>query len=65
MLLLFQVICGSQLDLILCFDPSDIFSLGFGPFRWVCSSGDSNDLAMTDEIATTVLEDFINAGGML
>ncbi|XP_787439.3 urocanate hydratase [Strongylocentrotus purpuratus] len=40
----------------------DIFSLGFGPFRWVCSSGDSNDLAMTDEIAANVLEDFINAG---
>ena len=22
----------------------DIFSLGFGPFRWVCTSGNSNDL---------------------
>ncbi|XP_054751082.2 urocanate hydratase-like [Lytechinus pictus] len=40
----------------------DIFSLGFGPFRWVCSSGDSNDLTMTDEIAANVLEDFINRG---
>jgi urocanate hydratase len=29
----------------------DIFSLGFGPFRWVCTSGDSEDLDKTDEIA--------------
>uniref|UniRef100_A0A8C9SC24 Urocanate hydratase n=1 Tax=Scleropages formosus TaxID=113540 RepID=A0A8C9SC24_SCLFO len=35
----------------------DIFSLGFGPFRWVCTSGDPHDLAETDDIATTVLED--------
>ncbi|XP_068109174.1 urocanate hydratase [Hyperolius riggenbachi] len=35
----------------------DIFSLGFGPFRWVCTSGDPTDLATTDEIASTVLED--------
>nr|XP_023661226.1 urocanate hydratase [Paramormyrops kingsleyae] len=34
----------------------DIFSLGFGPFRWVCTSGDPHDLAVTDEIATAVLE---------
>ncbi|XP_023661226.2 urocanate hydratase [Paramormyrops kingsleyae] len=34
----------------------DIFSLGFGPFRWVCTSGDPHDLAGTDEIATAVLE---------
>ncbi|XP_038069650.1 urocanate hydratase-like [Patiria miniata] len=40
----------------------DIFSLGFGPFRWVCTSGDPNDLATTDDIATTVLEDFIKQG---
>ncbi|XP_022100441.1 urocanate hydratase-like isoform X1 [Acanthaster planci] len=40
----------------------DIFSLGFGPFRWVCTSSDPNDLATTDEIATTVLEDFIRQG---
>ncbi|XP_071806511.1 urocanate hydratase-like [Asterias amurensis] len=40
----------------------DIFSLGFGPFRWVCTSADPNDLATTDDIATTVLEDFINQG---
>ncbi|MGH0177672.1 UNVERIFIED_CONTAM: hypothetical protein FKN15_074251, partial [Acipenser sinensis] len=35
----------------------DIFSLGFGPFRWVCTSGDPEDLAATDVIASTVLED--------
>uniref|UniRef100_A0A671VYT0 Urocanate hydratase n=1 Tax=Sparus aurata TaxID=8175 RepID=A0A671VYT0_SPAAU len=34
----------------------DIFSLGFGPFRWVCTSGDPQDLAVTDDIAATVLE---------
>jgi len=26
----------------------DIFSLGFGPFRWVCTSGDPDDLKRTD-----------------
>lgn len=36
---------------------SDIFSLGFGPFRWVCTSGNPADLAQTDDIATTVLEE--------
>ncbi|XP_066285375.1 urocanate hydratase-like [Branchiostoma lanceolatum] len=40
----------------------DIFSLGFGPFRWVCTSANPNDLATTDEIATSVLEDIINKG---
>jgi len=32
------------------------FDYGFGPFRWVCSSGDEADLAKTDIIATQVLE---------
>mmetsp|Transcript_67320 Transcript_67320/g.158796 ORF Transcript_67320/g.158796 Transcript_67320/m.158796 type:complete len:310 (+) Transcript_67320:1378-2307(+) len=32
----------------------DIFSLGFGPFRWVCSSGLEEDLATTDRIASEV-----------
>ncbi|KAG7283227.1 hypothetical protein CRUP_004969 [Coryphaenoides rupestris] len=35
----------------------DIFSLGFGPFRWVCTSGDPKDLEVTDDIAATILED--------
>merc|ERR1712070_644599 len=29
----------------------DIFSLGFGPFRWVCTSGEESDLVLTDQIA--------------
>ncbi|KAL5013364.1 hypothetical protein ScPMuIL_007634 [Solemya velum] len=40
----------------------DIFSLGFGPFRWVCTSADPNDLVTTDDIATSVLEDVIKEG---
>lgn len=32
------------------------FDYGFGPFRWVCSSGSSEDLRKTDEIAGKVLE---------
>lgn len=32
------------------------FDYGFGPFRWVCTSADANDLKKTDEIALTVLE---------
>ena len=34
----------------LCFD------YGFGPYRWVCTSGDPNDLKKTDEIAASVLK---------
>ena len=33
----------------LCFD------YGFGPYRWVCTSGDPNDLAQSDAIASDVL----------
>jgi len=33
----------------------DIFSLGFGPFRWVCTSGEPGDLAVTDQIAHEVM----------
>jgi len=32
------------------------FDYGFGPFRWVCTSGKPEDLALTDEIAADVLE---------
>jgi urocanate hydratase len=32
------------------------FDHGFGPFRWVCASGASEDLAATDAIAASVLE---------
>jgi len=34
----------------------DIFGLGFGPFRWVCTSGDAADLRTTDKIAGEVLK---------
>ncbi|MGB0884476.1 MAG: urocanate hydratase [Flavobacteriales bacterium] len=32
------------------------FDFGFGPFRWVCASGDPKDLEFTDKLATEVLE---------
>lgn len=31
------------------------FDYGFGPFRWVCTSGKAEDLAKTDQIAARVL----------
>ena len=31
------------------------FDYGFGPFRWVCCSGDADDLSVTDSIAIDVL----------
>ena len=37
----------------LCFD------YGFGPFRWVCTSGDAKDLAVTDKIAADVIIEMI------
>lgn len=40
----------------------DIFSMGFGPFRWVCTSGLAADLATTDEIARKVLEQIMAEG---
>lgn len=38
----------------LCFD------YGFGPFRWVCTSGEPQDLEITDQIATTVLSELLS-----
>ncbi|MBE7632932.1 urocanate hydratase [Tenacibaculum finnmarkense genomovar ulcerans] len=32
------------------------FDYGFGPFRWVCASGNPEDLAKTDAIACKILE---------
>jgi urocanate hydratase len=37
----------------LCFD------YGFGPFRWVCTSGKDEDLAITDRLAAEVLESML------
>ncbi|MBA5628959.1 urocanate hydratase [Moheibacter lacus] len=33
------------------------FDYGFGPFRWVCTSGKPEDLQKTDEIACRILEE--------
>ena len=33
------------------------FDYGFGPFRWVCTSCDPDDLATTDEISAGILEE--------
>ncbi|TNF37424.1 MAG: urocanate hydratase [Deltaproteobacteria bacterium] len=35
------------------------FDLGFGPFRWVCTSASPEDLRTTDRIATGVLEGMV------
>ena len=35
------------------------FDYGFGPFRWVCTSGTNADLRLTDQIAATVLESML------
>ena len=35
------------------------FDYGFGPFRWVCASGNPDDLAKTDKIACAVLEEMM------
>ena len=37
----------------LCFD------YGFGPYRWVCTTGDPNDLRKTDAIAAEVLKSML------
>lgn len=36
------------------------FDYGFGPFRWVCASGEPEDLAHTDMLAAQVLEELMN-----
>jgi urocanate hydratase len=35
------------------------FDYGFGPFRWVCTSGKSEDLDKTDQIAMDVLQNML------
>ena len=39
----------------LCFD------YGFGPFRWVCTSGDPEDLRLTDRLAGDIIEELAAA----
>jgi len=36
------------------------FDYGFGPFRWVCTSGSEDDLRVTDQIAIDVLRELAN-----
>ena len=35
------------------------FDYGFGPFRWVCTSGEPEDLQKTDEIAAQILDELM------
>ena len=35
------------------------FDYGFGPFRWVCTSGKEEDLATTDRLAAEVLDEIM------
>ncbi len=35
------------------------FDYGFGPFRWVCTSGNPKDLEITDNIACKILEEMM------
>lgn len=35
------------------------FDYGFGPFRWVCTSGKADDLRKTDQIAASVLKEIL------
>jgi urocanate hydratase len=35
------------------------FDYGFGPFRWVCTSGLAEDLLLTDELATSTLTEIM------
>ena len=35
------------------------FDYGFGPFRWVCTSGKPEDLDKTDAIARTCFQEIL------
>ncbi len=35
------------------------FDYGFGPFRWVCTSGKEEDLLKTDQIATRIIKELM------
>ena len=43
----------------------DIFSLGFGPFRWICASGDEEDLILTDKIAQNCFEKILSSSNCI
>jgi len=38
----------------------NIFSLGFGPYRWICTSCDEEDLLKTDKIAEDTIKELMN-----
>lgn len=40
-----------------CIMGPEFFDFGFGPYRWVCSSGDISELEYTDRIAADVLKE--------
>jgi urocanate hydratase len=40
-----------------CIMGPEYFDYGFGPYRWVCTSGDPADLAVTDQLAEDVLSE--------
>eukprot|EP00605_Chrysophyceae_sp_TOSAG23-4_P002061 GSChrysophyteH1.ASY1.ANO1.2282.1 assembled CDS len=42
-----------------CIMGPEFFDYGFGPYRWVCTSGDASDLAHTDALAADVLKEQI------
>ncbi len=37
------------------------FDYGFGPFRWVCASGQASDLKKTDTLALAIMKDLKNS----
>ena len=39
----------------------DIFSLGFGPFRWVCTSNEECDLIETDKAAEKCIKEILSS----
>jgi urocanate hydratase len=43
----------------------DIFSLGFGPFRWICASGLESDLQETDRIAGDTIRTLMSKEGSM
>jgi urocanate hydratase len=43
----------------------DVFSLGFGPFRWVCTSGSAEDLRLTDQLAAQVMKHQLHSANPL
>ena len=39
--------------------------MGFGPFRWVCTSGKPEDLKLTDKIAGEIIDRLAKEDGIL